>query len=171
LVKPWDGALRGEHETLRRRAGMLNSLFRLDAAPEDRRVVFLWMLRQLVPETELHLRKEETILFPALERLVGKEHHAFTLLRENHRRLRSDLRQLAELLQDPERTEWEALREGARDFSEAVDRHDREQPHLLFEVLGYTLKHSELLALTRELEALARRAYEEEGWPRPAAPV
>ena len=59
-MKPWDGALRGEHETLRRRAGMLNSLFRLDAAPEDRRVVFLWMLRPLVPETELHLRKEGT---------------------------------------------------------------------------------------------------------------
>ena len=88
-MKPsWSEGVHEDHRAISSEAQALEAALTVDIGPKDRRVVLSWIIRTLWPALELHLRKEEEVLFPALEKLLGKEGGALTLLKEQNRELR-----------------------------------------------------------------------------------
>ena len=112
----------------------------------------------------VHLRKEEEVLFPALQKLLGENAGALTLLKEQHRELRAALRRIAELLQEPEILEWDTVALVSEDFIDLLDDHEKKEDRLLINVLDLSLQPKELKALAGALQEVAQKAVTEEGW-------
>ena len=166
-MKPWDELIHKEHETLKTQAGVLDTALGIDASVQDRRVVLSWTLRNLGPEVELHLRKEEEALFPTLQRLLGKNASALALLHNDHKEIRASLRHLAELLQDPGNLDWDRIELAVQAFLFLFDEHEKVEDRLLLDVLHFNLSHKELKALAEGYQQVAKKAHQEEGWPTP----
>lgn len=164
-MERWNEAMHEDHRALASQAGALEAALTIDVSPQDRRVVLSWIIRTLWPELELHLRKEEEVLFPALQRLLGENAGVVTLLREQHQELRSTHRRLAELLQGYEDLNWEGIQIASESLIELLEDHEKKVSRLLLDVLEFNLKPQELKALAQAFEAVARKAREEEGWP------
>ena len=164
-MKPWDEQIRKEHETLRIHAEVLSSTLGVDAAGQDRRVVMNWTVRNLWPEVELHLRKEETVFFAKLKQLIGENAGALTLLEQEHAQLRAGMRRLSELLQHAANPDWDRIRMAVNGFLDQLEEHERLTSGLTLDVLLYSLKPHELHNLGKAFEEVARKAHEEEGWP------
>jgi len=143
----------------------MDSTLGMDLASADQRVILSWTLRSLWPELELHLRREEEALLAGLARLLGRDASALVMLRKEHGDLRGGFRHLAELLQDPERLEWDRITLAVEGFLCLLEEHEKVGDRLLLDVLKYSLNRDELKRLVREYQAVAERAYEAEGWP------
>ena len=104
----WDAAVREDHRKLRTRSNVLDSALRIHVPDEDRRIVLCWTLRNLWPDLELHLRKEE-------EEMPRKEHAD----------LRASFRRLAELLQDPTHLEWTRIELAVDGFLHLLEEHEK----------------------------------------------
>lgn len=164
-MERWDEEVREDHHALESQMEALEAAFAIDVAAQDRRVVLSWIIRNLWPTLELHLRKEEEILFPALRQLLGENAGAITLLLEQHRELRRALRNVAELLQGSEFPDWNAIRFAAEALADLLEDHEKKEERLLIDVLQYSLKPDRLRALAKEFHEVAKRAHAEEGWP------
>ncbi len=166
-MKPWDELIHKEHETLKTQAGVLDTTLGIDVPAQDRRVVLSWTLRNLGPEVELHLRKEEEALFPTLKHLLKGGGSALILLRKDHEEIRTSLRHLAELLQDPSNLDWDRIELAVQAFLYLFEEHEKIEDRLLLDVLQFNLNHKELMALADKYHQIAEKAHEEEGWPTP----
>lgn len=164
-MERWDTQVREDHEALGSQIGALEAALTIDVGQEDRRVVLRWIVRTLWPALELHLRKEEEVLFPALQNLLGKEARAIALLKQQHGELRATLRQLAELLQGNQDLDWEKIRSSGRLLIDLLEDHEKKEDRLLIDVLEYSLKPKELLGLAGAFQQISQKAYTEEGWP------
>lgn len=164
MSNQWEAEVREDHQALEAQAGALEAALSIDISPQDRRVVLSWIVRGLWPSLELHLRKEEDALFPALQKLLGESAGSLTLLKEQHRELRSGLRRVAELLQETESTNWEGLALAAQSFIDLLEDHEKKEDRLLLDVLEFSLKPKELKALASTLHDVAQKAVTEEGW-------
>ena len=165
-VERWDEGVQEDHRALSSQVGALEAAITIDVGPEDRRIVLSWIIRNLWAALELHLRKEREVLFAALEQLLGSTAGALTLLKDQHKELQAAHRRLAELLQITENTNWDGVRFAVEWLIDLLDDHERKTNHLLLGVLEYSLKPKDLKALAEAFEQVARRAYEEEGWPK-----
>lgn len=166
-MERWDNVVREDHQALESQMGALEAALSIDVGVEDRRVVLSWIIRTLWPALELHLRKEEETLFPALARLLGDSAGAITMLKEQHRELRFALRRVAELVQAPGNLYWEGVNIAAIALIELLEDHEKKEDRLLIDVLQYSLKPQELRSLAHAFGQVAQKAYTEEGWPRP----
>lgn len=164
-MKPWDALIREDHHALESQAGALEAALSIDLSTQDRRVVFSWILRGLSPSLELHLRKEEAVFFPALQRLLGESAGALVLLQQEHQELRRVLRHLAELLQDWERIDWQMVTLASEAFLHLLEEHEKKEDRLLVDVLEHSLKPKQLKGLAQQFQEVAQKAYAEEGWP------
>ncbi len=164
-MERWDTQVREDHEALEAQMGALEAALTIDVGQEDRRVVLKWIVRTLWPALELHLRKEEEILFPALQNLLGNQAQAIALLKQQHGELRSTLRQLAELLQGDEGLDWEKITLSGRLLIDLLEDHEKKEDRLLIDVLEFSLKPKELLGLAGAFQQISQKAYTEEGWP------
>jgi len=165
----WDWQVRQDHQTLQAQLRTLVAALKIEIDPEDRRMVLSGLLGKLWPAVELHLRAEEEVLFRTLKRLISDEAHALILLRERHQFVRRSIRQLAELIQDPGRAEWIAITECCTRLKAHWEEHVIEMDRMGLDVLRYSLKPKELSLLRCALDALVKKAYEEEGWPKPSS--
>ncbi len=164
-MKRWDEGVQEDHQALESQVGALEAALGVDVTPQDRRVVLSWILRGLWPSLELHLRKEEEVLFPALQQLLGESAGAVTLLKEQHRELRAALRHLAELLQEPQGMDWPAVKLASQAFTELLEDHEAKEERLLLHVLEAGLKPKELKELAAAFHHVTQKAVLEEGWP------
>ncbi len=165
--EPWSEGVHEDHRTLGAEAQALDAALSVDISPQDRRVVLGWIIRTLWPAMELHLRKEEEVLFPVLEKLLGKGAGAPMLLKEQNGELRRAHRHLAELIQPTESLSWETIRIAVSAFLELLEDHEKKVERLLIDVLEFNLSPEELKRLADAFYELARKAHEEEGWPIP----
>lgn len=164
-MEQWDTAIREDHQALFAQAGALEAALAVDVPVRDRWVVLSWTLKGLHPSLELHLRKEEETLFPALKRIMGKDAGAVTLLKEQHHELRAVLRHLAELIQDAENLNWTGIQLAVEAFIDLLEDHEKKEEKLLIHVLERNLKVKARAELVEEFQRVAQRAYAEEGWP------
>jgi len=163
----WEDPIREDHRTLESQAQALETALGIDLDPQDRQVVLLGIVRTLGPALELHLRKEEEILFPALKHLLAGYNGAMTTLQDEHHELRGGLRRLAETVQEGGLLDWERIRSAGRTLMRFLEEHEKKQERLLLDILRYSLNPQELEALTKAFQEVAEKAYTQEGWPRP----
>ncbi len=163
----WREGVEEDHQLLASQVGALEAVFTMDARPQDRHGVLNWISRNLWPALELHLRKEGEVLLPALAQVLGKNAAALTLFKKDHQELRDAHRRLAEHLQTYEQVDWVSVRISSCAFIDLLEDHEKQTARLLLDVLGFNLKPKELEKLAHEFEQVAKRAYEEEGWPAP----
>ena len=153
-MESWGDPVREDHEALEVQAGALDAIFKVGATQQDRWVALKWITRSLKPILEVHLRKEEDILFPALEKLLGVKANAIPLLLEQHQRLRAYMRHLAEMLDDRP-LPWGEIAQTSHRFVELLEDHERKEEHLLLEVLESNLQRTELLELAKSFRHAA----------------
>jgi len=161
-MERWDEQVREDHQALESQIGALEAALSLDVGPSDRWVTLRWIVRTVGPALELHLRREEEVLFPALQRLLGQEAGALTLLKEQHRELRASLRSLAGLLSDPDALNWERITLASQSFIDLLEDHEKKEDRLLIDVLEFSLKPQELKNLAQAFQKVAWKAYQEE---------
>ncbi len=163
----WSDGVHEDHETLASQAGALEAALGMDIGPEDKRVALSWVIHALWPSLELHLRKEEETLFPVLQRLLGENAGALTLLRRQNQELRLAHRHLAELLKEQGRFALEEIKIDSYAFIDLLEDHEKKVQRLLLDVLEFSLGPKELAVLAQKFQEIAQRAHEEEGWPDP----
>ncbi len=166
-MQRWDTQVRDEHEALRGQVGALEAAMKADVSPQDRKVSLAWItIRALGPSLEFHLRKEEEVLFPALQRLLGKKGKAIEFLKQQHQELRLALRSLAGLVCDcgcePEACNWKEVASASQRFRELFEEHEKREDQLLKEALELSLKPQELKNLVQALNQATWTAYREE---------
>lgn len=166
-LQKWDEIIRQEHQVIVSQAKAMEGALHVDVGELDRRVVLSWILRSLSPFLELHFRKEEEVLFPALQQLLGEDVASVTILSHEHQQLRKTLRYLAELIQDPEILNWQGITLAVEAFLNLLEDHEKKEDRLVLDVLQYSLMPKELEKLIRDFQQVARKAHEEEGWPVP----
>ena len=151
-----ESPVRKDHEAIDAQVGALDAVFKVGVAPNDRWIALKWILRSLTPAMNAHLQREEEIQFPALEQLSGVHATAILLLDDQHRRIRSSLKQLDELIyQRP--VPWEQIAEASQRFVEMLKDHEKSEERLLLDVLETGLKRSELLQLTETFHQAAQK--------------
>jgi len=160
----WDAVVREDHRALKTQADVLDSALGIQVGDQERHAVLSWTLRNLWPEMELHLRKEEETLFSALERLLGSDSGALAMLRREHANLRAGFRHLAELLQDLTHLEWDRIDLAVEGFLYLLEEHEKLGDRLLLDVLQYNLGRKERVSLMKDYQEVAERARVEEGW-------
>ncbi|MCM8794236.1 MAG: hemerythrin domain-containing protein [Candidatus Omnitrophica bacterium] len=154
-----------DHEVLARQAGTMETTLRLEVTPENRRSILSWVVRILWPALELHLRKEEKVLFPEVRRLMGEKAGVVTIMEEQHLELRRAYRHVAELVQEEGRPDWSVIQFSAEAFIDALEDHGKKTQQLVLDPLKRHLKGKELRNLSEKMQEEVRKAHEEEGWP------
>ena len=162
----WDGQVKQDHEDLDAEVKMLGELLasKPDGAQPRWGALSHLVIRSLGPQLEIHLRKEEQILFPALEKLSGRKLEDLQLLIIQHEKLRTSLRQLANRLAEPRRQDvaWDKVSQAARDFMETLSEHERQEERLVKTALESALKPAELVKLAEGFHQVAWKAFQEE---------
>ncbi len=156
-MERWETQVKEDHQALEAQVGALKAVLGIDAAMEDRRITLNRFVRVIGPDLELHLRKEEEVLFPALQRLVGEEHGAIALLREQHHQLRAALKRLAQLGCECGRQEtfnWGEVAQTGQEFVGLLEDHEKKEEQLLIRALSDALKPQELMALARQFRTI-----------------
>jgi iron-sulfur cluster repair protein YtfE (RIC family) len=156
-VEGWETQVREDHQQLEAQVGVLKAMLEIEVGAEDRRVTLSRFIRVVGPDLELHLRKEEEVLFPALQRLAGEEAGAISLLNEQHRELRAALKRLAQLgcgcgYHEP--FDWEKVAQAGQRFVDLLEDHEKKEEQLLIRVLGKALKPQELMTLARQFRTI-----------------
>ncbi len=157
-MEKWDSPVKEDHEALKIQVGTLKAALEKTSADEDRRDNLRRFIRVMGPDLELHLKKEEEVLFPALERLLGGKPEEIALLREQHGQLRALLRYIAHLececgCKDPA-SEWKEIATAGQRFVDLLEEHEKNEETQLVRVLELSLKPQELLGLAREFQQM-----------------
>ncbi|MBI3615164.1 MAG: hemerythrin domain-containing protein [Candidatus Omnitrophica bacterium] len=147
----WDERIREEHRSLESQVEVLERILTVDVSPEDRRGALRWLVGSLRPLLEMHLEKEEGTLFPALEHHLGKEADPLEQLRDQHRELRSAVKELTELLQGSRGFHWAEVAGASRLFVDLWEDHEKKEDRLLLDVLEFGLRPQELNGLAQAL--------------------
>ena len=66
-MRRWQAEVLEDHEALKRQLNVLEDTLGGDQKGQERYVALCRILRVIGPDLELHLKKEEDVLFPALE--------------------------------------------------------------------------------------------------------
>lgn len=157
----WNRSIREDHKVLDSQAGTLSFALEHPTGPSDRRVALWHILLSFRPRLESHLWKEEQVLLPALERLVGPQAGALKLLMDQHNQLREHLQRLATLLEQPGQP-WEEIVGTGRSLVELLEDHEGKEGRFLLEVLEFSLRPEELMALARQFREAACKPSQEE---------
>lgn len=159
------GTIKQDHEALEAEAGALKSVLAAEEAEEARRAALKQFIRIMGPDLELHLRKEEEVLFPALQRLSGERAAAIGLLKEQHGQLRWLLRRLAGLVCECDRAsgaaDWRAIAETSQQFIGLLEDHEGKEEQLLIHALEERLEPQELIHLARAFQRVTWSAFRE----------
>ncbi len=161
----WDSEVKQEHDDLDAQVKLLEQALAGKNGPQARwGALSHLVIRSLGPHLELHLRKEEQVLFPALEKLSGGEIEKVRKLVEQHQQLRAALRQLADHLSAPRREDvnWQQVSEAGEKFMWALGEHERQEEHVLKDILEASLKPRELMKLAQGFHQVVWRAFQEE---------
>ncbi len=161
----WDSQLRQEHDDLDAQVKLLEQALAGKNGPQSRwGALSHLVIRSLGPHLELHLRKEEQVLFPALEKIAGGEIEEVRKLIEQHQQLRATLRELADQLSEPRRENinWRQVSESGEKFMRALGEHERQEEHMLKDVLEASLKPRELMKLAEGFHQVTWKAFQEE---------
>lgn len=157
----WDRELKQEHRVIdSQKEGLRDLLSGKCCGPQDNRVKLRHILHSLSPTLELHLKQEESVLFPAMERLLPKEDKTVPDLAEQHRQLRAGLIQLKELLDHPEGCDWAGLVVAGQSFLLLLQDHEEKEDRFLLNRLEGALPPDELTGLARKFHEAACRACE-----------
>jgi len=155
-MKPWDEQVREDHEALESQLRALEAALKIDMEPEDRLVALRWIVRNLRLFLEPHMRKEEEVLFPALERLLGTKTNTVSILKRQHKKLRTRIGHLVKLLQGSEPVDWDKISLASEGFISRFEDHEKTEDRLLLDVLEFSLKPRELKVLTKSLGQAAQ---------------
>jgi len=155
-MKPWNEQVREDHEALESQLRVLEAAFKIDIEPEDRLVALRWIIRNMKLFLEPHMRKEEEILFPALERLLGTKSSTILILKRQHKKLRTRIGHLEKLLQGSEPVDWDKISLASEGFISYFEDHEKIEDLLLLDVLEFSLKPKELKVLTKSLGRAAQ---------------
>ncbi|MBI3332466.1 MAG: hemerythrin domain-containing protein [Candidatus Omnitrophica bacterium] len=154
--------MRKDHEALEAQVGALRAVLATDAGTEDRRATLQRFIRAIGPDLELHLRKEEEVLFPALQKLAPEKGDAILFLKEQHGQLRTALRQLAGSVCgcEPE-LNWKETAHAGQKFVDLLEEHEKKEEQLLIRVLEISLKPNELIELAHGFHQMAWKIFRE----------
>ena len=163
----WSTHIDEDHEVLRYRVEAMKSALSAKTDPETRRCTLVSLvIRALAPDLELHLRKEEQVLFPALLNLATDRAGDIVFLKEQHTQLRTILRQLAASLCEcgchSEKIDWKEVTRVGGQFTYLLEQHERKEEELLIDVLASSLKPQELMQLARGFHRVAWKVFQEE---------
>ncbi|MBI3616328.1 MAG: hemerythrin domain-containing protein [Candidatus Omnitrophica bacterium] len=165
-MERWDDQVTQDHQALEAQVGVLKLILTEDIAEQDRRGAFKRFIRAIGPALVLHLRKEEQVLFPALEKLSGEKSDAIVVLREQHQQLLVLLKYLAELECwcgcGPESFDWKEVARAGQRFVNLLEEHERREDQLLIHVLESSLKPQELKNLARAFQQIVWQIFQEE---------
>lgn len=105
-------------------------------------------------ETQLawHARKEDEILFPALEALLGAEASPTAMMRVEHTEIHTQAVVLRALVADE--SEAAALRACAEELIALLDMHFEKEEHMLFPMIEQLLDGETLAEVGRQFEAM-----------------
>jgi len=163
-MERWDSRVKGDHEALEAQVGALKMALTIEGTAEDRQVTLRKFIRAIGPDLDLHLKKEEEVLFPALQRLGEEKAGSITLLKEQHGQLRRILRQLAGLVCEcsgSETLDWKIVAQTGQQFIELLEDHERKEEQLVINVLNSSLKPQELMQLAQGFQKAAWAAFRE----------
>ncbi len=164
-MKPWHAEVLEDHETLKKQLNVFQDTLCGDQKGLERYAALCRILRVIGPDLELHLKKEEEVVFPALDRLAaGPQRRALAALRKQHDQLREILHRLAGLLCQCEgikKLKWAQIAKAGRAFIDLLTEHEQREDRLLAEVLESGLKPAELMQLGQQLNQVAWKAREE----------
>lgn len=158
----WDRQIQEEHQVLNSQREAIGATLERRAGPSDPRVDLWKILRGFSPRLELHLRQEEEVLFPALERLVGKGSGPLSLLMDQHEQLRAHIQRLSELLDCLKGCPWETIAQTGQSLVHLLENHEVKEGRFLLDLLECSLKPDELMGLARQFQQAAGRVFCEE---------
>ena len=160
-MKSWDEEVREDHQALESQMKALEATFQINVESEDRLVVLRWIVRNLDSSLEPHMRKEEEILFPMLEQLLGEKINVVLMLRRQHKKLRLKIRHLMQLLESSQFVDWDKISLACEGFISLFENHEKTEERLMIDVLELSLKPKEIKALTQFLNQASRSESEE----------
>ena len=158
----WNHQIQEEHRILDSQREALKNFLEQPTGPRDRRSHAAKILCSLGPCLRLHLRREEQVLFPAFEHLLGGPSGALALLRTQHDDLRALLDRLAQLLENREKDSWQTIVETGEALVALLEDHEQKEGRLMANILEYSLQPQQLMELAREFTAVSSRLAQEE---------
>ena len=168
MTQRWDSQIKEDHRTLENQLEVLQKSLEEISKPEaKRRDLSCIVIRVLGPTLELHLRKEEEVLFPAPEKLLGSKRGGIELLQEQHGDLRQIIRELAQLVcqcgceHHQKINPKEAVALGEK-FVRTLQEHEKKEDQLLTDVLEASLHPKELMGLAEQFHKVVWRTFQEE---------
>ena len=167
MTRRWDREVHKEHKNLQARMGALQMV--LEKKPHSSKHLedlSCNILRTLGPDLELHLRKEEQVLFPALEKISSEASDEIRTFSRQHEKLRETVRYLAGLLcqceNRPDKADWKEITETSKKFVQLLQEHEGKEEKFLTHVLESSLKPQELVRLAQTFRTVAWDAFREE---------
>lgn len=150
-MEQWSRRIYEEHRNLEAQVALLKSVLEIDVNPEDRRITLRSVLETVVPVLELHLRREEAVLFPRLAQVLGREAMAVRQMLLQHAELRSAMSRLKQVLAGPAGFNQRRLTEACGYFVDLWMDHEEKEERFLLEALEVNLNPSQLGALGKDL--------------------
>lgn len=157
----WNRNIQEEHKSLDSQAEALKVALEHPCGPRDRRVALWQILLSFRPRLEAHLWKEERVLFPALQDLLGEKAGTLILLQSQHEQLRDHLKRLALLAEGGAPCPWDAIVQTGRSLVDLLEEHEKRENDFLLEVLEHSLQPQALMALARRFREAACGSSEE----------
>ena len=139
----WISIVHDDQQALRAQADELQATLAVSADAASRRSAMAWVLDQLTPALAAHLQQHEDVLFPIVERLVGRQAGALQLMRDEHRELRTTLARLQAPMEEDAVPLLVAL----------LNDHQAKTERLIVDVLRHTLTSGAQDALAEALAA------------------
>ncbi len=169
LAERSDMDVKEDHEALNAQLEAMEAALESEPDSEKRRKALVCLVvRTLAPDLEMHLRKEEQVLFPALQKLLGGKSGTVDLLKEQHVKIRSTIQWLAGLLCDcgceekSKEVDWKEIAAVGKGFVNLLKGHEKKEDQLLADVLRASLKPQELMQLAQKLHRFTWEAFKEE---------
>ncbi len=160
----WQSQVSEEHELLHARVDAMRAALG-EETPEKKFKTLCEIARILGPDLELHLKKEEEVLFPALRWLAGKKAEGLDAIQNQHGQLRESFQRLATLLCQcgcaPAALAWNEIEERTRQFVRILEEHEEKERLLVLEVLEIGLQPDALVRLAKEMQGIVWRFREE----------
>ena len=156
-MKPWNEQVQEDHEGLESQIRALEAAFKINVESKDRLIVLRWIVRNLNLSLEPHMRKEEEILFPMLEQLLGEKSNVVLVLKRQHKKLRMRIKHLMKLLEDSQFVDWDKISLACEGFIGFFEDHEKRENRLMVDVLEHSLKPKELKALTKALSRMTQK--------------
>ncbi len=163
-MNKWQSQVSEEHELLHDRVDAMKAA--LDEETLEKKFKTLCEIERILgPDLELHLKKEEEVLFPALRWLAGKKAEGLDAIQEQHGQLRESFQRLAALLCQcgcvPAAPKWREIENRTWQFVRMLQEHEEKERLLVLEVLEAGLQPDALVRLAQEMQGIVWRFREE----------